>query len=351
LKGFYGVLKSVDAYLRFVFLTGVTKFSKVSIFSDLNHLKDISMDNEYAGICGISETELIHNFQPEINALAEENKFAYEEALAKLKKQYDGYHFAKESEDTYNPFSILNTFSSRDIRNYWFETGTPTFLVKMLKNINYNIPNLENGVVIPAKSITDYQAEYGNPIPLLYQSGYLTIKNYDREYNEYILGFPNEEVKYGFLDNLLPAYVPQYAIQQNFSAASFVRTLRKGDIDGFMENLRAFYASIPYDLMKNESKTEQYYQFVFYLLVTLMGQFVQTEVKTANGRVDAVIKTADAVFVFELKMAGQGTAETALEQIDSKGYLIPYTTDGRKLVKVGAEFSAEERTLSRWIAV
>jgi hypothetical protein len=351
LKGFYGVLKSVDAYLRFVFLTGVTKFSKVSIFSDLNHLKDISMDNEYACICGISETELIRNFQPEINALAEENKFAYEEALAQLKKQYDGYHFAKESEDMYNPFSILNTFSSRDIRNYWFATGTPTFLVKMLKEGNFEIPDLENNVHVSVNDITDYRAERSNPIPVLYQSGYLTIKSYDREFDEFILGFPNEEVKYGFLRELLPAYVPQYAIHQNFSTASFVRMLRKGDIDGFMENLRAFYASIPYDLMKNESKTEQYYQFVFYLLVTLMGQFVQTEVKTANGRIDAVIKTADTVFVFELKMAGQGTAETALEQIDSKNYLIPYITDGRKLVKVGAEFSAEERTLNRWIAV
>jgi hypothetical protein len=349
LKGFYGILKSLDANLRFVFLTGVTKFSKVSVFSDLNHLTDISLNREFAGICGISETELTQYFQPEIKALAEENELSYEETLAKLKKYYDGYHFTKKSEDMYNPFSVLNTFFNKDINNYWFETGTPTFLIQILKNINYNIPNLENGVVIPAKYIADYQAEYGNPIPLLYQSGYLTIKNYNREYDEYILGFPNEEVKYGFLDKLLPAYAPQYAIQQEFSAAFFVKALRADDVDGFMNNMKAFYASISYELMDNKNKDEQYYQFIFYLLVTLMGQFVQTEVKTSAGRIDAVIKTADTIYVFEFKMDNNGTAEKALEQIDSKEYLIPYSADGRKLVKIGAEFSEKERGLSRWI--
>jgi hypothetical protein len=352
LKGFYGVLKSADAYLRFVFLTGVTKFSKVSVFNDLNHLVDISMDNDFAGICGISETELTQYFQPEIKALAEENEHSCDETLAELKKHYNGYHFARKSEGMYNPFSLLNTFQKRCFKDYWFETGTPTFLVQILKNINYNIPNLENGVIISAKSITDYKAEYyNNPIPLLYQSGYLTIKNYDREYDEYTLGFPNEEVKYGFLDNLLPAYAPQYAVRQEFSASSFIKALRAGDIDGFMNSMRAFYASIPYDMMKNETKSEQYYQFIFYLLVTLMGQFVQTEVKTSAGRADAVIKTADTIYVFEFKMANHGTAEQALEQINSKDYLIPYTADGRKLVKIGAEFSEQERGLSRWIDV
>jgi Holliday junction resolvase-like predicted endonuclease len=346
LKGFYGVLKSADANLRFVFITGVTKFSKVSIFSDLNNLTDISLHEEFAGICGMSETELIQYFQPEIKALAARNKFSYEETLAELKKHYDGYHFAKESEDMYNPYSVLNTFFHRDISDYWFETGTPTFLVKMLKNINYNIPNLEDGVAVAAKSIADYQAEeYSNPVPLLYQSGYLTIKKYNREYDEYMLGFPNEEVKYGFLEKMLPAYVPQYGLQQEFSAASFVKALRAGNIDGFMNNMRAFYASIPYELTDNRDKDEQ---FIFYILVTLMGQFVQAEVKTSAGQADAVIKTADTIYVLEFKMANHDTAEKALEQIDEKGYLIPYTADGRKLVKIGAEFSEKERGLSRW---
>jgi hypothetical protein len=348
LKGFYGVLKSADANLRFVFLTGVTKFSKVSVFSDLNHLVDISMDEDYADICGISESELLTYFQPEIKNLAEKRKLTYEGTLAELKKRYDGYHFCEDAEGMYNPFSLLNTFSKKVFKSYWFETGTPTFLVQMLKNINYHIPNLENDVVISAKSIVNYQAEYNNPIPLLYQSGYLTIKNYDREYNEYILGFPNEEVKYGFLDDLLPAYAPQYTVQQEFSAASFVKALRAGDVDGFVNNMKAFYASISYDQMKNKTKDEEYYQFIFYLLVTLMGQFVQTEVKTAKGRADAVIKTADTIYVFEFKMDNNGTAEKALVQINSKDYLIPYTADGRKLVKIGAEFSNEERGISRW---
>jgi hypothetical protein len=349
LKGFYGVLKSADANLRFVFLAGVTKFSQVSVFSDLNHLTDISLNEDFAGICGISETELTHYFQPEINVLADKNELSYEETLAELKKRYNGYNFSRKSEGMYNPFSLLNAFFSKDIRNYWFETGTPTFLVKMLKEGHFKIPNLENDVHINAGDITDYRAEWDNPIPVLYQSGYLTIKSYTREYNEYILGFPNEEVKYGFLKELLPAYAPQYAVQQEFSASAFVKALRAGDIDGFMNNMRAFYASIPYDLMKNDTKDEQYYQFIFYLIVTLMGQFVQAEVKTAAGRADAVIKTADTIYVFEFKMANHGTAENALEQIDAKDYLIPYAADGRKLVKIGAEFSGKERGLSRWI--
>ncbi|MDR1140324.1 MAG: ATP-binding protein [Planctomycetaceae bacterium] len=348
LKGFYGVLKSADAYLRFVFLTGVTKFSKVSVFSDLNHLMDISLDKKYAGICGISETELTQYFAPEIQKLSKEVALSYDETFAKLKKHYNGYHFCENTEGMYNPFSLLNTFSAGNFRNYWYATGTPTFLVKMLKEGDFEIPDLENDVVIPVNSITDYRPEFPNPVPILYQSGYLTIKNYDDNFNEYTLGFPNEEVKYSFLNDLLPVYIPQYASRQQFSASHFVKMLRVGNIDGFMDNLRAFYSSIPYDLMKKESKEERYYQFIFYLLVTLMGQFIQTEVRTAKGRIDAVIKTADTIFVFELKMANHGTAEDALAQIDSKDYLVPYTTDGRKVVKVGAEFSDEERGLSRW---
>jgi hypothetical protein len=243
---------------------------------------------------------------------------------------------------------LLNTFGAGNFRNYWYATGTPTFLVKMLKEGNFEIPDLENNVHISVIDITDYKIGLNDPIPILYQSGYLTIKDYDAEFDEFILGFPNEEVKFSFLKELLPAYVPQYATSQYFSAVSFIKTLRAGDINGFMDNLRAFYSSIPYDLMKKESKEERYYQFIFYLLVTLMGQFIQTEVRTASGRVDAVIKTADTIFVFEFKMANHGTAEDALVQIDSKDYLIPYTVDGRKVVKVGAEFSDKERGLSRW---
>ncbi|MDR0705236.1 MAG: ATP-binding protein [Planctomycetaceae bacterium] len=348
LKGFYGVLKSADAYLRFVFLTGVTKFSKISIFSDLNHLKDISLNRKFAGICGISETELIRYFQPEIKKLSEEVELSYEETLAQLKKHFNGYHFCEDTEGMYNPFSLFNTFDAGHFRNYWYSTGTPTFLIQMLHNGNFEIKSLENDVVIPANSINDYRPEYYNPVPILYQSGYLTIKDYDTKYNEYTLGFPNEEVKYSFLNDLLPTYVPQHLIQQNFSASAFVKQLEADHVDGFMTMIRAFYASISYEKMKNEKKDEQYYQLIFYLLITLMGQFVETEVKDSAGRADAVVKTSKTIFVFEFKMANHGTAEDALAQIDSKGYLIPYTADGRNLVKVGAEFSETERTVSRW---
>ena len=350
LKGFYGVLKSADAYLRFTLLTGVTKFSKVSIFSDLNQLQDISMWNQFSGICGISEKELVENFQPELQALAETTGKTYEETLAEMKKRYDGYHFAIESEDMYNPFSLLNTFASLFFGSYWYQTGTPTFLVKMLKDIHFDIRKInDNEVSATAEFLTDYRIDNKDPIPVLYQSGYLTIKGYNAQLNKFYLGFPNEEVKYGFLRNLLPAYAPADSILLNsFYAGDFIEDLWAGNTEGFMIRMQAMFASIPYDL---SDRTERHYQLVFYLLFTLMGQFVQTEVKTSNGRADAVLKTADTIFVFEFKMDTNGTAEEALQQIDDKGYPIPYTADGRKIVKVGAEFSSEARRLSRWIVI
>jgi len=349
LKGFYGVLKGADAHLRFVFLTGVTKFSKVSIFSDLNQLVDISLNEKYAEICGISEEELLQNFQPEIQALADKRKLTYDEAFAKLKKLYDGYHFAKESTDIYNPFSVLNTFDSLDFAYYWFKTGTPTFLVNTLKNQNYDISKLENDVEISANSIMDYRAENQNLVPLLYQSGYLTIKNYDNTLDEYVLGFPNEEVKYGFLKELLPAFVLTPIATGNFSVNDFLRKLLNNDIEGFMNSLKAFFAAIPYDSIKQEHRNEQYYQHVFYLLFTLMGQFVQTEVKSNKGRADAVVKTADNIYIFEFKMDDNATAEAALAQINSRDYAIPYTAYNRKIVKVGVEFSQKEKGIKRWL--
>ena len=349
LKGFYGVLKAEDANLRFVFLTGVTKFSKVSIFSDLNQLVDISLNEKYAEICGISEEELLQNFQPEIQSLADKRKLTYEQAFAKLKKLYDGYHFAKESADIYNPFSVLNTFDNLDFAYYWFKTGTPTFLVNTLKNQNYDISKLENDVKISANSIMDYRAENQNLIPLLYQSGYLTIKNYENILDEYVLGFPNEEVKYGFLKELLPAFVLTPIATGIFSVNDFLRNLLNSDIEGFMISLQAFYTAIPYDSIKKEHRDEQYYQHVFYLLFKLMGQFVETEIKNNKGRADAVVKTANNIYVFEFKMDDNATAEDALKQINSKDYAIPYITDQRKVVKIGVEFSQKEKGIKRWL--
>ena len=351
LKGFYGVLKSMDAHLRFLMLTGVTKFSKVSVFSDLNQLMDISMTKRYAGVCGVSETELMRYFEQDLQSLAKETGKTFEQTLCELRKRYDGYRFAKEGERMYNPFSLLNTFDRLDFANYWYQTGTPTFLANMLRDVGFDIRAFVAGeVTATEETLTDYRVDTPNPVPLLYQSGYLTIKGCDASLDAYLLGFPNEEVKYGFLRNLLPAYVPadDFLLGEFFSG-KFIKDLWAGDIDGFMRRTQALFACIPYDLLKKKDKDERYYQFVFYLLYTLMGQYVQTEVKSAVGRADAVVKTSDTIFVFEFKLSGNGTAEDALRQIDDKGYSIPYVADGRKVVKIGAEFSPEERGLKRWL--
>ena len=350
LKSFYGVLKSADACLKFVFLTGVTKFSKVSVFSDLNQLEDISLDKQFSEICGISEKELLQNFQPEIQALAEAHNLTYEQTFSELKKLYDGYHFAKVSTDIYNPFSVFNTFKKLDFAFYWFATGTPTFLVKHLTNTGFDIPILENNVIIAANSLMDYRAENDDYVPLLYQSGYLTIKEYDSELNAYTLGFPNEEVKYGFLNELLPQFTPSFGVSSSkFSAIGFIKLLRVGDIENTMKMLQAYFATIEYDTIPKALQRERFYQFVFWQLFTLMGQFVKTEVKNNKGRADAVVKTADSIYVFEFKMDDNATAEAALAQINSKDYAIPYTADHRKVVKIGVEFSQKEKGIKRWL--
>ena len=349
LKSFYGVLKSADAYLRFVFLTGVTKFSKVSIFSDLNQLDDISLDSKYSGICGITQLELEENFMTEIAALAETTRKTYKETLFELQKLYNGYHFSENLIGVYNPFSLLKTFSSQRYRFYWFATGTPTFLVNALRIQNYDIRKFDDDVTIAANSVMDYRVENENFVPLLFQSGYLTIKNYDNRLDEFVLGFPNEEVKYGFLNELLPAFVLRPIASGNFSITEFLRKLMNNDIEGFMISLKAFFADIPYDAIEEKNRNEQYYQHVFYLLFKLMGQFVQTEVKNNKGRADAVVKTADSIYVFEFKMDDNATAEDALKQINSKDYAIPYIADHRKIVQIGVEFSQIEKGIKRWI--
>jgi hypothetical protein len=346
LKAFYGTLKTADPWLRFAFLTGVTKFSQVSVFSDLNQLRDISLDRDYAGICGVTEGELTGNFGHELRVLAEDNRMSYEEALAETRKRYNGYHFARDSEGVFNPFSILNTLASRDFRYYWFQTGTPTFLIKLLQKADFDLRNFAGGVSIAARSINDYRIQGGNPVPLLYQSGYLTIAGYDRELDKYLLGFPNEEVKYGFLEALIPQYLPD--LKNDFFIGDFVEDLRNGDAESFMTRMRAFFSSIPYEL---NDKTERHYQAIFYVAFTLMGQYTGAEVRSAAGRADAVVTTKDTVYVFEFKLAGNGTVEEALQQIDDKGYLIPWTAGGKRLVKVGAVFDPATRTLGEWRVV
>jgi hypothetical protein len=245
---------------------------------------------------------------------------------------------------------VLKTFAKLDFAYYWFATGTPTFLVKHLANTGFDIPILENNVMIAANSLMDYRAENDDYIPLLYQSGYLTIKDYDRELDEYTLGFPNEEVKYGFLNELLPQFTPSFGRSSSkFSATGFIKLLRIGDIDATMKMLQAYFATIEYDAIPKKLQVEKFYQFVFWQLFTLMGQFVQTEVKNNKGRADAVVKTADSIYVFEFKMDDKATAEEALKQINSRDYAIPYSADHRKVVKIGVEFSLTEKGIKRWL--
>ena len=344
LKAFYGVLKSNDRYLRFVFLTGVTKFSQVSVFSDLNQLNDISMDYDYGTICGITHQELLNNFNPEIEQLAKGNAMSKEETVEQMTRQYDGYHFHPYAEGVYNPFSVLNAFFKKEFGNYWFQTGTPTFLVKSLQKADYDLRTLMDGVEASASTFTEYRAEENNPIPLIYQSGYLTIKGFDKEFKIYTLGFPNDEVRYGFLNFLVPFYTSVTDDKKNFYIGRFVQELRKGDIDSFMHRFEAFFADFPYEL---NDKTERHYQVIVYLIFKLMGQFTQAEVHSAKGRADAVVQTPKYVYIFEFKL--NGTAEEALRQINDKGYAEPFKGDSRQVMKIGVEFSADTRNVKRWL--
>ncbi|RGM44880.1 MULTISPECIES: ATP-binding protein [Bacteroides] len=345
LKAFYGVLKSADRYLRFVFLTGVTKFAQVSIFSDLNQLNDISMDRAYKALCGITKEEMVRTFVPEIQHLGESEGLTFEETVYRLEKQYDGYHFCEDTTvGLFNPFSLLNVFQKLKFGNFWFQTGTPTYLVDLLKQSDYDLRLLVDGVEVTASAFSEYRIEVNNPLPMIYQSGYLTIKYYDREVDLYTLKFPNDEVRYGFLNFLVPYYTKVTDDETGFLIAKFMRELRSGDVDAFMERLKVFFAGMPYDLSDN---TERHYQAVFYIVFTLMGQFVETEVRSARGRADAIVKTQNAIYAFEFKL--NGTAEEALKQIDERGYLIPYTLEGKRLIKVGVNFSKETRNLDKYI--
>jgi hypothetical protein len=345
LQAFYSVLKSADPYLRFLFFTGVTKFGQAGVFSGMNQPKDISMSERYAGICGITETELVANFQPELHALADADEITYEETLEKMRRMYDGYHFNRKSEGVYNPFSVLNTFADQEYAYYWSHTGTPTFLVKLIKAGDINVPNLEGNILVSRSKFTDYRTGSDNFIPFMFQSGYLTILDYDPVLELYTLGFPNEEVRIAFLQNLLPFYLPKGDDDQ-FDSKIFLRDLYRGDVETFMTRLQAFLADIPYG---TEEKSENYYQTALYILFTLIGERSRMERQTAKGRADLVVEIAGTVYVFEFKMIGYGTAADALRQIDEKGYLIPYNASGKRLVKIGAAFSKETRTLGEWL--
>ena len=343
LKAFYGALKSCDGYIRFAMLTGVTKFSKVSVFSDLNNLMDISMDRRYAELCGISDAELHKYFEEDIHALADELGTDYAHTCELLKVNYDGYHFCYKSTGMYNPFSLLNTFAKRQIGSYWFETGTPTYLVELMKLHHYNVEEIEH-IVTSGPVLDSIDAASTDPVPVIYQSGYLTIKDYNAEFENYTLGFPNREVEQGFFRFLLPHYASVSTSKSPYEIQRFVGEVRQGDVDGFLDHLRTFFDDTPYELARYR---EVHYQNILYIVFKLMGFHTEVEYRTSRGRVDLVLKTADYIYVMEFKL--DGTAEEAMRQIEEKGYAAPFAADGRKVIKVGVNFSEETRSIDKWI--
>ena len=343
LKAFYGALKSCDGYIRFAMLTGVTKFSKVSVFSDLNNLMDISMDRRYAELCGISDAELHKYFEEDIHALADELGTDYAHTCELLKVNYDGYHFCYKSTGMYNPFSLLNTFAKRQIGSYWFETGTPTYLVELMKLHHYNVEEIEH-IVTSGPVLDSIDAASTDPVPVIYQSGYLTIKDYNAEFENYTLGFPNREVEQGFFRFLLPHYASVSTSKSPYEIQRFVGEVRQGNVDGFLNRLRTFFDDTPYELARYR---EVHYQNILYIVFKLMGFHTEVEYRTSRGRVDLVLKTADYIYVMEFKL--DGTAEEAMRQIEEKGYAAPFAADGRKVIKVGVNFSEETRSIDKWI--
>ena len=341
LKPFYGVLKTMDGYIQFAMLTGVTKFGKVSVFSDLNNLIDISMDARYVALCGITGKEIQDNFEEDLHELAEAQKMTYEEAKAELKACYDGYHFVEDSEGIYNPFSLLNTFFKMKFGSYWFETGTPTYLVELLRRYHYDLERMANEETNSDVLNSIYGDE--QPIPVIFQSGYLTIKGYDKRFDLYRLGFPNKEVEEGFIKFLMPFYTRFNKIEVPFEIQQFTREIEMGQPDAFFRRLRSFFADTPYEVATD---LERHYQNVLFIVFKLVGFYTETEYRTAEGRVDLVVKTSDYIYVMEFKF--DGTAEEALKQIEEKKYTAPFLNDSRQLIKIGINFSSKTRNIDSW---
>ena len=339
LKAFYGALKSMDGCIRFALLTGVTKFGKVSVFSDLNNLMDISMDDRYVEICGISEKEVHAYFEEDIHALATATGLAYEETCAELKANYDGYHFTENAVGMYNPFSLLNTFAKKKFGSYWFETGTPTYLVELLKLHHYPIEDLEH-IVTSQPVLDSIDTASTDPIPVIYQSGYLTIKGYNKMFENYTLGFPNREVEQGFFKFLLPNYASVSVSKSPYQIQCFVEEVMAGKVDDFFDRLKTMFADIPYELARDR---EVHYQNILYIIFKLMGFYVQVEYHTSRGRIDLVLQTQDYVYVMEFKL--NGSADEALAQIREKGYAAPFAKDSRTVYRIGVNFSDELRNI------
>ena len=348
LKDFYSVFKAADADLQFVLLTGVTKFSQVSVFSGFNQPKDISMDERYDTLCGITQEELERYFAVPIAELARKYNQTEDGMRESLKQHYDGYHFSPALVDVYNPFSLLNVFDSKWMRDYWFSTGTPTYLVRLLSHAGEGLDELTGRYYDPAEFI-DYKATVEKPLPMIYQSGYLTIKDYDPDFGTFLLDFPNAEVKKGFVILAAADYLSTDTIKIRSALNSMVTALRKGDTESFRELMASFLSSIPYSMRRktDERERERYFHYTFYLILRLISVYtVYTERETSQGRVDCVVETDKHVYVFEFKLDGR--AEDALRQIEERGYALPYASDSRKVYKIGVNFSSETGTIDGW---
>ncbi len=343
LQAFYGALKSKDACIKFGMLTGVTKFGKISVFSALNNLIDVSMDERYAALCGITEEEIHRDFEDELYALADKQHMTYDEVCNELRECYDGYHFVEDSVGIYNPFSLLNTFFKMKFGNYWFETGTPTYLVELLQMHHYDLHRMAH-VETDADVLNSIDASSTNPIPVIYQSGYLTIKGYERRFGIYRLGFPNREVEEGFMRFLLPFYAKTTKVEAPFEIQKFVREVESGDYDSFFRRLQGFFADTPYEMVRD---LELHYQNVLFIVFKLMGFYVKVEYHTSEGRIDLVLQTDSYIYVMEFKL--DGTAEEAMQQINDKHYARPFEADSRKLFKIGVNFSIKTRNIEKWI--
>ena len=347
LKAFYSVFKQADAHLRFVFLTGVTKFSQVSVFSGFNQPKDISMYDDYEALCGITEEELHTLFAEPIRKMADAEGYSEDEMKDRLKQHYDGYHFSEKMTDIYNPFSILNAFDAKRIRNYWFTSGTPSYLIRLMNHYHEGIDQLANNYY-SLDDFINYKADVEYPLPMIYQSGYLTIKDYDKRRNRFLLDFPNNEVKNGFLNMVASNYLNTKKDTSN-TAQDLAFALEDGLPDEFRKILASFLASIPYSMRRkeNERERERYFQYTFYLLLRLMSVYtVLAEREQSEGRVDCIVETPKYIYLFEFKL--DGSAAEALKQIENKGYARPYEADARKLYKVGVNFSSTTGTIEDW---
>ncbi len=343
LKAFYSVLKTQDQYIRFAFLTGVSRFGKVSVFSDLNNLDDISMDARYSTVCGITESEIDAYFSEEVAKLAEGLGVSATEARQMLKEQYNGYHFCDDCEGIYNPLSFLKALDKQKLSNYWFDTATPSMLVKLLKETNYRLDNLGKATAT-ADLLGSIETMHSNPIPMIYQTGYLTIQGYDPRFRRYCLGFPNREVEESFMDYLLPYYITSAnSTASEFFIEEFVGDVEGGRTETFLKRLKAMFAGNDYKIAGDK---ELYFQNTVYVIFRIMGFYIEVERDISDGRIDFVLKVPGYIYIIEFKL--DGSAEEALQQIEEKNYAAPYAFAGKTIIKVGVNFSSETRNITDW---